>query len=59
VRRSRLLRRRRAERIGASYDGYNALRDQEIMIVPGQEDAARLGVLSCPEHAITILDDSG
>jgi ferredoxin len=38
-------------------DGYNADRGSEIAVPRGQEDKARLGVKSCPERAITIVEE--
>ena len=38
-------------------NGYNVERGKTIQIKPGSEDAARLGVESCPERAMTIIED--
>jgi ferredoxin len=38
-------------------DGYNADRGQTIAVPTGEEDNARLGVKSCPERAITIVEE--
>tara|TARA_A100001037_G_scaffold304714_1_gene342439 strand:+ start:10036 stop:10176 length:141 start_codon:yes stop_codon:yes gene_type:complete len=36
-------------------NGYHAL--EEIEVPAGLEDQARLGAASCPEEALTIVDD--
>jgi ferredoxin len=36
-------------------DGYNKDRGSEIDVAESAEDAARLGIKSCPERAITIV----
>jgi ferredoxin len=36
-------------------DGYNKDRGGEIDIPPDEEGAARLGIKSCPERAISIV----
>ena len=40
----------------ADHDGFNGLRDAVIEIAPGEEDAALLGAMSCPEGAITVVE---
>jgi ferredoxin len=46
---------------GAVYElddlGYNVNRGSVIAVAPGNEDAARLGVKSCPEGAITLVEE--
>jgi ferredoxin len=36
-------------------DGYNKDRGREIEVPEAAEDAARMGIKSCPERAITII----
>lgn len=38
-------------------DGYNADRGSTITVPAGQEDNAKLGIKSCPERAITIVEE--
>jgi ferredoxin len=38
-------------------DGYNADRGSEIDVPAGQEKTAILGMKSCPERAITLVED--
>lgn len=38
-------------------NGYNADRGKIIVIKPGCEEAARIGAESCPERAITLIED--
>lgn len=38
-------------------NGYNAVLGVPIDVPPDKEEAARLGVRTCPERAITILED--
>ena len=38
-------------------DGYNAMRGQTIEVPAGEEDNARMGMKSCPERAITIVEE--
>jgi len=38
-------------------NGYNAERGKTIQIKPGMEAAARTGAESCPERAITLIED--
>jgi len=38
-------------------NGYNAVTGVPIEVAPGDEDAARLGARTCPERAITIVED--
>lgn len=38
-------------------DGYNSDVGKVIEIPAGEEDSARLGVKSCPERAISIVDE--
>lgn len=38
-------------------DGYNADRGTTIEVPVGLEDQAKLGMKSCPERAITLVDD--
>jgi ferredoxin len=38
-------------------DGYNSDRGQTIAVPEGEEANARLGIKSCPERAITIVED--
>ena len=52
----------RCEAMGASAytlddNGYNAERGKTIVIKAGCEAAARIGAESCPERAITIIED--
>ena len=41
----------------ADADGYNAQMDVVFEVAPGDEEAAALGMESCPERAITLVDD--
>jgi ferredoxin len=38
-------------------NGYNAVTGAPIDVAPDQEEAARLGARTCPERAITIVED--
>ena len=38
-------------------DGYNAMRGQTFEVPAGEEDNARMGMKSCPERAITIVEE--
>ncbi len=38
-------------------DGYNADRGKTIDVPAGEEDNARLGVKSCPERAISVVEE--
>ena len=38
-------------------DGFNAERDTVLDVAPELEEAARLSAASCPERAITIIED--
>jgi ferredoxin len=38
-------------------DGYNSDRGQTIAVPPGEEANARLGIKSCPERAISIVEE--
>ncbi len=38
-------------------NGYNAVTGVPIDVQPGKEEAARLGARTCPERAITIVED--
>jgi ferredoxin len=37
--------------------GFNAQRGQVIDVPADEEEAARLGVISCPEEALTIVEE--
>jgi ferredoxin len=41
----------------ADADGYNAHLDVVLEVAPGDEEAAELGMESCPEHAITLIEE--
>jgi ferredoxin len=41
----------------ADAEGFNSGRDAVIDVAPGEEDAARVGAKSCPERAITVIED--
>lgn len=38
-------------------NGYNAVTGVPIDIAPDREEAARLGARTCPERAISIIED--
>lgn len=38
-------------------NGYNAVMGVTIDVSPDQEEAARLGARTCPERAITVIED--
>ena len=38
-------------------DGYNAQRGSVVDVPAGEEERARLGMKSCPERAITIVEE--
>ena len=38
-------------------NGYNAVMGVPIDVAPGQEEGARLGARTCPERAITVIED--
>jgi len=38
-------------------DGYNAQRGAVIDVPAAEEDRARLGMKSCPERAITLIEE--
>jgi ferredoxin len=38
-------------------EGYNADRGQMISVPPGEEKNATLGMKSCPERAITLVEE--
>lgn len=38
-------------------DGYNADRGETIEVPAGEEKNAKLGIKSCPERAITIVEE--
>lgn len=38
-------------------EGYNAAKGQSAEIPDDQADAARTAVISCPEHAISLVED--
>ena len=38
-------------------DGYNVDRGSVIEVPAGEEKSAKMGMLSCPEKAITIAED--
>ena len=38
-------------------DGYNADRGSTIIVPPGEEKQAKLGMKSCPERAIILVED--
>ena len=38
-------------------NGYNAVTGVPIDVAPDQEAAARLGARTCPERAITVVED--
>ena len=38
-------------------DGYNADRGKTIDVPPAEIDNAKLGIKSCPERALTIVED--
>jgi ferredoxin len=37
-------------------EGFNTRRDDVLHVPAGEEDAARIGLLACPERAIAIVD---
>ena len=38
-------------------NGYNAVMGVPVDVAPGQEEAARLGARTCPERAITVVEE--
>ena len=38
-------------------DGYNVDRESVIEVPAGEEESAKMGMLSCPEKAITIAEE--
>jgi len=38
-------------------NGYNAVMGVPIDVAPDQEEAARLGARTCPERAITVVEE--
>lgn len=43
----------------ADDDGFSAQQDVVLDVAPGDEAAAVLGMQSCPERAITLVDEEG